>query len=156
MSFSIQIFAFCKKGEISASEIGRYTKLIAPHAALTVTHLKSPAGSFGNKSELMEAEAKIVCSRIPGKSFVVALSEEGKSPGQSASFAQWLSKRQQQSIPLVFVVGGAFGIAQSLKQKAHEVMSLSPLTLSHSLAQVVLLEQIYRAFTILKGHPYHK
>jgi 23S rRNA (pseudouridine1915-N3)-methyltransferase len=119
-------------------------------------HLKSPSGSFANKNELMEAEAQIVRARIPAKSCIVALSEEGKSPGPSHSFARWLAVKQQQSRSLVFIIGGAYGIAPSLKQAAHEVISLSPLTLSHALAQLVLLEQIYRAFTILKGHPYHK
>jgi 23S rRNA (pseudouridine1915-N3)-methyltransferase len=156
MSFSVQIFAFCKKGEAPEAEVGRYIKLLRPYAEVTCMCLKSPGGSFANKNELMDAEAKIAMARIPGKSCLVALSEEGKGPGSSHSFAHWLSLKQQQSRPLVFVVGGAFGIAGSLKQAAHEVVSLSPLTLSHGLAQLVLLEQIYRAFTILKGHPYHK
>jgi 23S rRNA (pseudouridine1915-N3)-methyltransferase len=156
MSFSIQIVAFCKRGELPEAEISRFVKLIKPCAAITCVSLKSPAGSFANKNELMEAEAKIAMARLPAKSCIVALSEEGKSLGSSNSFARWLALRQQQGQPLVFVVGGAYGIAPSLKQAAHEVVSLSALTFSHVLAQLVLLEQIYRAFTILKGHPYHK
>jgi 23S rRNA (pseudouridine1915-N3)-methyltransferase len=156
MAFSIQIFSFCKKGEVSEPELDRYAALIGHYASLTSVRLKSPVGSFANRSELMEAEAKIVGGRIPRKSFVVALSEEGKNPGSSISFASWLSKKQQQSQTLVFLLGGAYGLARSLKDTAHETLSLSPLTLSHGLAHLVLLEQIYRAFTILKGHPYHK
>lgn len=156
MSFSIQIVAFCKRGDLPEAEASRFIRLLKPYSETTCVHLKPPAGSFANKNELMEAEARIVLARIPGKSCLVALSEEGKSLGASHSFAGWLSGKQRQGRPLIFAIGGAYGIARSLKQTAQEVISLSPLTLSHGLAQLVLLEQIYRAFTILKGHPYHK
>jgi 23S rRNA (pseudouridine1915-N3)-methyltransferase len=156
MSFSISIFAFCKRGELPEQEVLRYTKLIRPHAAVACVYLKSPAGSFANKNELLEAEARIVAEKLPKGAHVVALSEDGKNPGDSRMFAQWLSKKQLQAAGLVFVIGSAHGLSPSLKQTAHEVISLSGLTFSHCLAQLVLLEQIYRAFTILKGHPYHK
>jgi 23S rRNA (pseudouridine1915-N3)-methyltransferase len=156
MSFSIQIFAFCKKGEVHEAEISRFVKLLKPYAAVTCVCLKSPGGAFANKNELMEAEAKIAAARLPHHAHIVLLSIEGKSPGSSHSFAQWISQKQRQGKSLVFIIGGAYGCAPSLKQMAHEEISLSPLTFSHVLAQLVLLEQIYRAFTILKGHPYHK
>jgi 23S rRNA (pseudouridine1915-N3)-methyltransferase len=156
MSFSIRIFAFCKKGEIPEEEIGRFIRLIRPYAQVIYTPLKSPQGAYANKHELMEAEAKIVMAKLPKGAVLVALSEDGRNPGDSRMFAQWLSKKQLTAANLVFVVGGAYGLSQSLKQAAHEVISLSGLTFSHVLAQLVLLEQVYRAFTILKGHPYHK
>ena len=156
MSFSIHIVTFCKKEERADAGLERYAKLIGQYSPLTNVRLKVPGGRYANKSELMDAEAKIVLARIPLNSFVVALSEEGKSPGPSQSFARWLSAQQQRGHILVFVIGGAYGLADSFKRTAREVISLSPLTLSHSLAHMVLLEQIYRAFTILKGHPYHK
>jgi 23S rRNA (pseudouridine1915-N3)-methyltransferase len=156
MSFSIFILAFCRKGEFPEEEISRYAGLIRPYASVTSIPLKSPPGSFANKQEQMEAEAKIVAAKLPKGATVVALSEDGKNPGDSRMFATWLGKKQREAKALVFVVGGANGIAPSLKQKAHEVISLSGLTFSHGIARLVLLEQIYRAFTILKGHPYHK
>ena len=156
MSFSIRIFAFCKKGDLPGEEVDRFVRLIRPYAQVICTPLKPPQGLYANKHELMNAEAKIVTAKLPKGAHVVALSEDGKNPGDSRMFAQWLSKKQLQGPGLVFVVGGAYGLSQSLKQAAHEVVSLSGLTFSHCLAQLVLLEQIYRAFTILKGHPYHK
>ena len=156
MSFSIRIFAFGKKGEFPEEEACRYAGLIRPYAAVTCVPLKSPSGSFANKNELMEAEAEIVSAKLPENAIVVALSEDGKNPGDSRMFAQWLCRKQQQVRPLVFIIGGAYGLAPSLKREVHEVISLSALTFSHGIAQLVLLEQIYRAFTILKGHPYHK
>ena len=156
MSFSIQILAFCRKGDLPEAEVSRFVKLLRPWAAVTCVCLKSPAGSFSNKNELMEAESRIVTARLPRQAHVVLLSVEGKSPGTSHSFAQWISQKQTQGRTLVFIIGGAYGCAVSLKQAANEEISLSPLTFSHGLAQLVLVEQIYRAFTILKGHPYHK
>ena len=156
MSFSVQIFAFCKKGEFPEEEIRRYCGLIRPYASVTCVPLKSPSGSYANKHDLMNAEAEIVSAKLPKDSIVLALSEDGKNPGDSRAFSQWLWKKQQQARILVFVIGGAYGLASSLKQRADEVISLSGLTLSHGIARLVLLEQIYRAFTILKGHPYHK
>ncbi len=156
MSFSIMVFAFCKKGEFPEEEISRYAGLIRPYAPVTSVSLKSPSGSFANKHGLTEAEAKIVLAKLPENATVVALSEGGKNPGDSLTFARWLCKKQLEARNLVFVIGGAYGIAPSLKEKAHEVISLSPLTFSHGIARLVLLEQIYRAFTILRGHPYHK
>ena len=156
MAFSIMVFAFCKKGEFPDEEISRYAGLIRPYASVTSVSLKSPSGSFLNKQELTEAEAKIVLAKLPEGATVVAVSEDGKNPGDSLAFAAWLCKKQREAKNCVFVIGGAYGLAPSLKKKAHELISLSTLTFSHGIARLVLLEQIYRAFTILKGHPYHK
>jgi len=74
----------------------------------------------------------------------------------SEQFAHWLGEyRDRNSLPLLFAVGAADGFSEEARQAATLVMSLGKLTLAHELARVVLLEQIYRAFTILAGHPYH-
>ena len=91
----------------------------------------------------------------PDPSYPIALSEEGKS-FTSASFAEWLAKRRIQRVPLVITVGGAYGLAPKLKQECREILSLSPLTFPHRLCYHILLEQLYRACTILENHPYHK
>ena len=74
----------------------------------------------------------------------------------SEEFATWLgSYRDRQSMPLLFAVGPADGFSEQARQSATLVLSLGSMTLAHELARVVLLEQLYRAFTILEGHPYH-
>jgi len=156
MPFYIQVLAFCKKGEGFEDDVLRYCKLCGPFASVSCLNLKSPHGDFANKKDLMEAEAKIALSKISHGSWVVVLSEDGKKHASSLDFSQWIAKKQAQARPLVFIIGGAYGCATSLKIAAKETLSLSGLTLSHGLAQLVLLEQVYRAFTILKGHPYHK
>ena len=74
----------------------------------------------------------------------------------SEQFAKFLGDYQGRNpLPLVFAVGGADGFRSESKSVAQNVISLGKMTLAHELARVVLLEQVYRAFTILKGHPYH-
>ena len=67
----------------------------------------------------------------------------------------WLSRREEASAPITFLIGGHLGLDPGLQAAAHEQLSLSRLTLTHELSRLLLLEQIYRAFTILKSHPYH-
>jgi 23S rRNA (pseudouridine1915-N3)-methyltransferase len=74
----------------------------------------------------------------------------------SEQFAKFLGDYQDRNpLPLAFVIGGADGFSDETRAEAQHVISLGKMTLAHELARVVLLEQIYRAFTILKGHPYH-
>jgi 23S rRNA (pseudouridine1915-N3)-methyltransferase len=70
--------------------------------------------------------------------------------------SQWLGSRLQQGRDLVFLVGGPDGFAPEIAQRADERWSLSPLTLPHALVRVLWIEQIYRAVTLLDGHPYHR
>jgi 23S rRNA (pseudouridine1915-N3)-methyltransferase len=74
----------------------------------------------------------------------------------SEQFAKFLGDHMEHNpLPLVFAIGGADGFSEEAKSSAHNLISLGNMTLPHELARVVLLEQVYRAFTILKGHPYH-
>ena len=74
----------------------------------------------------------------------------------SEEFAQFLRERQERNpAPLVFAIGPADGFSETALKEADSVVSLGKMTIAHELARVVVLEQIYRAFTILKGHPYH-
>lgn len=86
---------------------------------------------------------------------LILLDERGKQ-FSSEEFAGFLKEHQDRNpSPLLFAVGPANGWSEETRQAASLVLSLGKMTLAHELARVVLLEQIYRAFTILKGHPYH-
>lgn len=87
--------------------------------------------------------------KIPEKTRLVALDERGKD----LTTKQFAALLQQ---PTTFVIGGADGLDTAIKQRAALLLRLSALTLPHALAQVVLCEQIYRAATLLTGHPYHR
>ena len=94
-------------------------------------------------------------ARIGASERVVLLDERGKEP-TSVELAQRLAGWLQRGQDVTFVIGGSDGHAEPIRVRAQETLSLSRMTLAHRLARVVLLEQLYRAFTILKGEPYHK
>lgn len=89
------------------------------------------------------------------KSTLVLLDSRGKELS-SEQWAEFIRNHQDSNpLPLVFAIGGADGFSAQSRDAAQQTISLGKMTLAHELARVVLLEQIYRAFTILKGHPYH-
>jgi 23S rRNA (pseudouridine1915-N3)-methyltransferase len=89
------------------------------------------------------------------KSTLVLLDSRGRQMS-SEEFARFLGDYQDRNpLPLVFAVGGADGFSEEARAEAQFVISLGKMTLAHELARIVLLEQVYRAFTILTGHPYH-
>lgn len=102
-----------------------------------------------------EAEAALLL-RAAGSARLVALDERGEAPS-SAEFARRLERwRDQGAAQAAFLVGGADGHAPDLRERADWVLGLGPMTWPHALARLMLVEQIYRAATILAGHPYHR
>jgi 23S rRNA (pseudouridine1915-N3)-methyltransferase len=100
-------------------------------------------------------EAVRLTSRMPAGSRMVALARDGQG-WTSAELARRLDEWQIAARPVTFVIGGSHGLAGALLERAERRWSLGPVTLPHELARVVVLEQLYRAFTILRGEPYHK
>jgi 23S rRNA (pseudouridine1915-N3)-methyltransferase len=100
-------------------------------------------------------EAERMEARILPGAWRVALAPGGRAPRSSDDLARWLAGRLEVPRPVAFLIGGAAGLAPDLLGRADERLSLGPLTLPHQLARVVLAEQLYRALTILAGHPYH-
>ncbi len=92
--------------------------------------------------------------RSAQKSTLVLLDSRGKQLS-SEELAEFVGKLQERSVPVVFAIGPANGFSRETLAGANTLLSLGKMTLAHELARVVLLEQLYRAFTILKGHPYH-
>ncbi len=102
-----------------------------------------------------EALVKLSASNARPRHTLVLLDGRGKQLS-SEELAKFLGDYQDRNpLPLVVAVGGADGFSDQARQKAALVLSLGKMTLAHELARVVLLEQLYRAFTILKSHPYH-
>ncbi|MGM4920992.1 23S rRNA (pseudouridine(1915)-N(3))-methyltransferase RlmH [Tardiphaga sp. 813_E8_N1_3] len=101
-------------------------------------------------------EAAAISALIPEKAVLVALDERGSSV-DSASFARHIGKWRDESVPHnVFVIGGADGLSPELRRKAKLSIAFGSATWPHQMVRVMLLEQIYRAATILAGHPYHR
>jgi 23S rRNA (pseudouridine1915-N3)-methyltransferase len=155
MQFTITVISLGKKSEVIDEEIARYQRLISPYAALGLVLLKPPPPSETPVGEMILREGKLLRSKWPEAAYPVALSDEGKTM-TSVCFSQWLSSRLQKNRHMVFTIGGAFGLSPDVKKECRDVLSLSPMTFPHRLCMVILVEQLYRAFTILRHHPYHK
>jgi 23S rRNA (pseudouridine1915-N3)-methyltransferase len=109
----------------------------------------------GSTAQAIAKEGEKMLAAIPQGAYVVALQVGGKNLS-SEQLAQFLQQRARDGRDVVFCIGGPEGIAPEVDAKADFRWSLSALTLPHALARVVLAEALYRAVTIIKGHPYHR
>lgn len=101
-------------------------------------------------------EARAILSQIPDRSVVIALDERGKSLSSEA-FATHLARWREETRPaLALVIGGADGLDPAVRERAELVLSFSPMTWPHQIVRIMAAEQLYRATTILSGHPYHR
>ena len=104
----------------------------------------------------MAEEATAISALIPDKSSIIALDERGETI-DSAAFARHLGRWRDESVPTaVFLIGGADGLSPELRRKVKISVAFGKATWPHQMVRVMLLEQIYRAATILSGHPYHR
>ncbi len=110
----------------------------------------------GKKESILRKEGQRIKEKLPPGAYKVILDEKGKL-FTSEGLASFLDKfYRAQGKEIVFILGGPLGLAEELKKEGDLLLSLSSLTLTHGLARILLLEQIYRAFSILRGEPYHK
>ena len=101
-----------------------------------------------------QAEGELILRAITSANDLVLLDEHGKE-FRSIEFADYLQKKMSSGRDLVFVVGGPYGFSEAVYQRANGKISLSKMTFSHQMVRLFLIEQIYRAMTILRGEPYH-
>jgi 23S rRNA (pseudouridine1915-N3)-methyltransferase len=106
--------------------------------------------------ERKQREAALILEELPKGALVVALDERGKSYDSSGFARQFAAWRERSGDNLAFIIGGADGLAPAVLEKAAARLALGTMTWPHMLARAMLLEQIYRAHTILTGHPYHR
>ena len=100
-------------------------------------------------------EGKRILARLSARDLVVPLHEHGEQLS-TLELAHWLEQQRANAQDLAFIIGGADGLAEEVLAKGSRLWSLSRLTLPHALVRVVLAEQLYRASTVLAGHPYHR
>jgi 23S rRNA (pseudouridine1915-N3)-methyltransferase len=132
-----------------------YVKRLAPYARLELTEVPD-RDVTADEPRALAAEAADVLRAVPAGAAVVAL-DIGGTARSSEEFAGWLGELGLRGTShVVFIVGGAAGLHADVVSRADERISLGPMTLPHQLARVVLLEQLYRAFRIMRGEPYHR
>ena len=140
--------------------IAEYTKRISRFAKLEMIELadeKTPdKASESENQKILETEGERILSKVGERDFAVVLAIEGKT-FSSEEFSKQLEQASIKGYStLTFIIGGSLGLAPVVKNRANLSVSFGRLTLPHQLMRLVLVEQIYRAFTIQQGSPYHK
>lgn len=139
---------------------GEYAKRLSGMCALKITEVDdapAPEGlSEKEKDAVLEKEARRIADKIPKGSFIIPLCVEGREC-TSPELAEIIGSAMNGGVSSVtFIIGGSLGLAERIKKLGNLRLSFSRLTFPHRLMRVILLEQIYRAFTILNGRTYHK
>jgi 23S rRNA (pseudouridine1915-N3)-methyltransferase len=132
-----------------------YTRRLKPRLPVDLVEIPAAKRGDGDNLRARTEEGRKLLGALRPQDHVVALDEHGKLRS-SQELSRWLGQRMQSGNDLSFLVGGADGFAPEVLARAQDRWSLSPLTLPHALVRVVFAEQIYRAVTLLDGHPYHR
>lgn len=133
-----------------------YAKRLPSDCSLELKEIKpEPRTSGKTPAQMMQAEARRIEAAIPAHALRIALDERGKDIS-TMGLATELEKWRGGGHDVVFLVGGPDGLDTTLKQSCHGKLRLSSLTLPHPMVRVVLAEQLYRAWAIMTGHPYHR
>lgn len=109
---------------------------------------------FSDTEQQKLEEAKVVLSKIPENANLILLDEKGKE-STSEGFSAFLQKQLNASSDIYFLIGGAFGFHENIYSRANFKIALSKMTMTHQMVRLFFTEQLYRAFTILKGEKYH-
>lgn len=134
-----------------------YSRRIQRYTSLSTIELKeeTPKGKVRDIEKIRTLESKRLLEKIPANAYTVVLDEKGKHIS-SEEFAASIEQGALHGInDWCFIVGGAYGTSKDLQQRADLVLSLSSMTWTHQMARMLMLEQIYRGFTIMRGEPYH-
>jgi 23S rRNA (pseudouridine1915-N3)-methyltransferase len=133
-----------------------YTKRMPREAQISLLEIKPEPRSTGKTTaQIMEAEAQRILAALPQHCWRIALDERGAAPTTKQLAAQmqdWMRAGRD----VAFIIGGADGLHESVKQAAQQQLALSAFTLPHAIVRVLLAEQLYRAHSLMHNHPYHR
>lgn len=135
--------------------IEEYSKRLSSYIKIEWKILDDVKLTSGKNIEFVKAEeAKILEKHLNEDDFVILLDENGKMIN-STNFSRFIEKKLIFSQPITFLIGGVYGVSNSIKKKANLILSFSRFTFTHQMIRLLLSEQLYRAFTIIKGKKYH-
>jgi rRNA large subunit m3Psi methyltransferase RlmH len=133
-----------------------YARRMPPDAGLELVEIKPEKRAAGaSTARIQKLEAERILAALPAHATLIALDERGKQPA-TKELSEHLARWMQEGAQPCFVIGGADGLDASIKDRSHLLLGISRLTLPHGLVRVLLAEQLYRATSLLKGHPYHR
>lgn len=136
--------------------IAEYLKRIRRVLPAEVEELPASKKGGSDPQRAREEEGRLVLSKVRQLETVVAMDERGELLGSEDFARRILQEAMNRGRDLVFLIGGAEGHSEEVRKRADRLLSLSPMTMPHRLARLVLVEQIYRGLSILRGEPYHK
>lgn len=135
--------------------VDTYFQRVKRYISVDFTILEGNTGSKRSPQEVMKEEGQKLMKQVKPGDFIVLLDEKGKK-FDSNGFADWINQKMiHVSGDLVFLIGGAYGFDLAVRNRANEMISLSDMTFTHQMIRLFFLEQLYRAFTILRNEPYH-
>jgi len=133
-----------------------YTKRMPREAKIELIEIKPEPRTTGKSvPQIMEAEAQRILAALPQNALRIALDERGAQP-TTKQLAQQMQDWMRGGRDVAFIIGGADGLHESVKNSAQQLMALSALTLPHGMVRVLLAEQLYRAHSLMHNHPYHR
>ena len=132
-----------------------YTKQLPKNLAIEFIDLKSQQNPNYSIEEVIQKESSLILSKISNNDFVVSWDSSGESM-TSKNFSNFILKSQSSMSSILFIIGGSFGLSLEVKQRSNKILSASQFTFPHRLFRLLLVEQIYRAYTIINNMPYHK
>lgn len=138
-----------------AGAIEEYESRAGRYWPLAVHVVREEPARSASEALVREREGERLLARVAATDVVVACDEGGRE-FSSVRFAAWLGEHRDGGRDASFIIGGAYGLSDAVRRRATLSLSLSPWTLPHEMARLVLAEQLYRAGTILRGEPYHK
>jgi 23S rRNA (pseudouridine1915-N3)-methyltransferase len=157
----IQVIAVGRVKESYLSKgIAEYEKRLRPYVKLWITEIsdeKRPAHlSPAQQEQLLGKEGIRILASIPPDSYTVGLAVTGNQRSSEALSALLHERQMNGTRHLTFIIGGDLGLSSDVLARCDERLSLSPMTFTHPMVRLILLEQVYRAFRIIRGEPYHK
>ena len=135
--------------------IEHYKKQLPKNYNFTITALESQTRKSISAENTKNLEEKLILDAASGSSLLIAFDELGKQQS-SKELSKSIEKWQLEGDSVAMIIGGADGLSSELKQKCNLIWSLSNLTLTHSMARLVLVEQLYRGHSLMTNHPYHR
>lgn len=132
-----------------------YLSRLQRHHVVEMIELKEEQGSQKDLVTLLRREGQRILERIPVDAFTIVLDEKGKSCTSEALAEHLQHDMLHGARDWCLVIGGAYGLDDAVRQRADQLLSLSKMTLTHQMARVLLLEQLYRSGTIIRNEPYH-
>lgn len=133
-----------------------YAKRMPREVKLELIEVKPEPRTTGKTTEqIMQAEAQRILHALPGNCLRIAMDERGATP-TTKQLSMQMQDWMRAGCDVAFIVGGADGMHDTVKQTAQQMLALSALTLPHAFVRVLLAEQLYRAYSLLHNHPYHR